>query len=162
MSSELLYVPAEEGGRFGGVPFTVNERSSCSTLVELFHRCLLLGRPLTVEFISTLAALGDDSGVRLWLYLWLGRSGVTGVGGWLLRKEVNKEVRCRRIVWVVGTGSEDGVRLSLFTVRGVTGDGREVPVILRANLRNGEMDRESVLAELGVLDDLEPLGGVAR
>lgn len=71
------------------------------------------------------------------------------------------DVLCRRNVFVAGGGSDDGVRL-LFTVRGVTGAARVVPVILRANLRNGEIDREMVLAELLALDALELLGGVAR
>jgi hypothetical protein len=34
------YVPATDGERFGGVPFTVDVRSSESTFVELFQRCL--------------------------------------------------------------------------------------------------------------------------
>lgn len=49
-SGWLLYVPVAEGARRGGVPFTVSERSSGSTFVELFHLCLLETRLLTVKF----------------------------------------------------------------------------------------------------------------
>ena len=43
----------------------VPERSSGSTLVELFHA----GLDFSVEFASIFLEAGDDSGVRLWLYL---------------------------------------------------------------------------------------------
>ena len=56
---------------------TVPVRSSPSILVELFHA----GRILSVELASTRLE-GELSGVRLLLYLWVGRSGVVGVGGW--------------------------------------------------------------------------------
>lgn len=64
ISVELPYHPLDDGGRLGGVPLIVPDLSSGSTLVELFHLCLLLpDRSFTVEFTSTLA--GDESGVRL-------------------------------------------------------------------------------------------------
>jgi len=36
-----LYAPAADGDRLGGVAFTVDVRSSVSTFVELFQRCLM-------------------------------------------------------------------------------------------------------------------------
>lgn len=90
-------------------------------------------------------------------------SGVIGVGGSLPRKEVNIVVFCLRNT---GTGSEEGVRvrllLVLLLVTGVTGVLLVLPVSLRANFRKGDMDRDRVELELGALDDLGPLGGVAR
>lgn len=161
MSSDWPYRPAVES-RLGVVGLTVSVRSSSPTFVELFHRCFSC-RLFTVEFASGLEILGEESGVRLWLYLCVGRSGVTGSGGGFPRKE-NTEVRWRRIV---GTGSDDGARDEfLLMLRGVTGDGdgRVVPVIFRANFRNGDIDLEIVLEVLGarVCDDREPLGGVAK
>ena len=62
ISSEVRARPETEGRR--GDCFTV-PRSSFSTLVELFHA----GRDLSVLFGSPLLRDGDESGVRLWLYL---------------------------------------------------------------------------------------------
>jgi hypothetical protein len=142
-------------GRLGGVAFKVAARSSDEIFVELFHGCFT-GRILTVgESAPSLVSLGDDSGVKLWLYLWPGRSGVIGVGGWLPRNE-NIDDRWRRIV---GAGSEEGSReKTLVTERGVTGTVVCFPEIFLANLRNGDIDLEIVFA--WVLPR-EP-GGVAR
>jgi hypothetical protein len=60
-------------------------------------------------------------------------------------------------------GSEEGFRDTAFIGgRGVMGaDG--LPVIFRANLRNGDMDLDIVLDALGALLEVrEILGGVAR
>jgi len=60
-------------------------------------------------------------------------------------------------------GSEEGSRDKAFmSGRGVTGtDG--LPVIFRANLRNGDMDLDNVLDALGALLEVrEILAGVAR
>lgn len=116
--------------------------------------------------------LGEDSGVRLWLYLW---PLVSGVSGMLLLPNVKRDDRCRRIVlfgcsegvcdccdWddARDTGKESG---------GVT-DDLALPVSLFANFFRGDMDLESVLvAVVALLERLgarllfsEPLGGVAR
>jgi hypothetical protein len=164
MSSNWPYIPVADGARLGGVALTVNERSSCSTFVELFHRSLLLlRRVLIVLFKSTLVTRGDESGVRLMLCLWPGRSGVAGVGGSGPRI-VNTDDLFSRILCEVSVGSEDGTGRALFllTASGVTGGARVVPVILRANFRNGEIDLDIAFPEPGVLEDREPLGGVAR
>lgn len=75
-SAELRGRPEMDGRR--GDCLMVPPRSSFSTLVELFHA----GRDdLIVDFASGFLD-GDESGVTLLLYLWEGRSGVVGVGGW--------------------------------------------------------------------------------
>lgn len=76
MSSDRRGRVEEIEGRRGDC-LIVAERSSPSTLVELFHA----GRLLRVAFASAPLLDGEESGVRLELYLWDGRSGVTGVGG---------------------------------------------------------------------------------
>lgn len=80
--------------------------SGASTFVELFHGCLSIFS-FTVEFGSSIRSrrleAGEDSGVRLWLYL----CPFSGVSGAPLvdRLNANIEVRCRRSVL---TGSDDG------------------------------------------------------
>ena len=83
------------------------------------------------------------------------------MGGSLLRRELNTLPFCLR---TAGTGSEDGVRLPLLlsAPEGVEVDPRWFPVILRANLRKGDIERDRVFAELGALDILDALGGVTR
>lgn len=129
--------------------------ASGSTFVELFQGDLFrVLPPLFLE--STRAFRGDESGVRLWLYLWEGRSGVIGVVG--PRRDVKRDVFCRRR----GTGSEEGARapLFLFIESGVTGDTGDLalPVNLLANFLKGDIDLDIVLEELGA----RPLCGVAR
>src|ERR1700733_7286304 len=135
-------------------------RSSEATFVELFHFCLLVPSLFfTVKSTSCLLALGGDSGVMLWLYLCPGRSGVTGPGASFPRK---LKTDCRWGVLLV-IGAEDGSRDKAFMGgRGVPGaDG--LPVIFRANLRNGDMDLDNVLDALGALLEVrETLAGVAR
>ncbi len=134
---------------------------SSSTLVELFH----VGRLLNVVLVSAFLE-GELSGVRLLLYLWEGRSGVVGVGGWPPLKKWNTDDRWRR----VRDGSEEGIREreGLLDGIGVTlpGDGDFVPdpaaLSLRAILRKGEIDREIVFELLGERPFFSPLGGVAR
>ena len=95
----------------------------------------------------------------------MGRSGVDGVGGTAPRAELpNKDALCRRIV-AVGGGSVCG---AFLIMRGGT-DGEldfALPVILRANLRKGEIERERDKPGAEVpfddRDPLEPLLGVAR
>ena len=89
---------------------------------------------------------------------------MVGVGGWPPLRKVNMDDLCRR----VRVGSEDGIRDSagLLGGKGVTlpGEGDfapDAPLILRAILRNGDMDREIVLV-LGERPFFSPLGGVAR
>jgi hypothetical protein len=164
MSSDWPYIPAADGARLGGVPLIVKERSSCSTFVELFHRnLLLLGRLLIVVFKSTLFARGDESGVRLRLCLCPGRSGGADAGGSEPRI-VKIDVLFSRTLCEVIVGSDDGTRraLLLLFASGVTGGVRVVPVILRANFRNGEIDLDIEFPELGVFEDRGALGGVAR
>jgi len=138
-------------------------RSSCWIFVELFHAGRLL---LSVAMVSSLLVDGEDSGVRLCECLW---EGVIGVGGGLPKKW-NIDARCRR----VRVGSEDGSRdTALCGFPGVSvaagfvgdfeGDLFDL-AIFRANLRNGEMDRDNAF-ELGVrsfFDGRLPLGGVTR
>ena len=83
--------------------------------------------------------------------MWPGRSGVRGGACPLIR--LKSEARC----FNVGAGSEDGIRVSSFGRGGVEGFGDfDVECLsFRANLRNGEIDRERVLPF-----DLELLGGV--
>ena len=76
MSSDKRGRVEEIEGRRGDC-LMVADRSSASTLVELFHA----GRILRGAFPSAPFLDGEESGVRLELYLWEGRSGVTGVGG---------------------------------------------------------------------------------
>lgn len=147
------YLPAADGGRRGG-----EEVGTCSILVEPLHRGLLplgCGAPLTVDTPIRLLDLGDGSGVTLLLYLWYGRSGVTGETGWLDLKDDMKDVRLRALA----AGSEDGARL-LSTLRGVMGGVPDLsrPVILRANFLKGDIDPDMELAALGAL----AFGGVAR
>lgn len=71
------------------------------------------------------------------------------------------DVRCRLITLI---GSEAGARRVFSTLRGVTGvlgDCLDDPVIFRANLLNGDME-PVMLEELGALEALGALGGVAR
>lgn len=91
------YVPAADGERLGGVPFTVDDRSSESTFVELFQRCLGGAVVAVRDLESSFVPRGDESGVTLTLYLWLGRSGVVGVGVTPERNPPNIDVRWRRI-----------------------------------------------------------------
>jgi hypothetical protein len=118
--------------------------------------------------------------------MWLGRLGVTGSTPF---EPANNDVLPFRNVWEIelkfelledtGGGSEEGVFGSfLFTVKGViTAVGLEIfgfpplldPVILLANFRKGDIDRESVPPPLSdpfslppPRCSLEPLGGVAR
>lgn len=93
--------------RFGGVGLMVPAGSGASsTFVELFHGCLS-DFSFTVEFGSSIRSrrleAGEDSGVRLWLYL----CPFSGVSGAPLvdRLNANIEVRCRRSNL---TGSDDG------------------------------------------------------
>lgn len=118
-------------GRFGGVGLMVATGSGASTFVELFHGCLSIFS-FTVEFESSIRSrrleAGEDSGVRLWLYL----CPFSGVSGAPLVDRLNAkiEVRCRRNVL---TGSDDGPcdceesldteDNSRDTGRGVTGTG---------------------------------------
>lgn len=129
------------------------------TLVELFHLCLDgVGLPLTVESPSSFLELGEDSGVRLWVYLWP-FSGVTGVGGWLPRKW-KSDCRWRTLF---GRGSEDGFRETAFIGgKGVAGGAGDLPVIFLANFRKGDIDLDMVLVVLGALLERDALGGVAR
>jgi hypothetical protein len=87
---------------------------------------------------------------------------VDGVGGSDPRAVPNKEALCRRIV-LVDCGSVCG---AFLIVRGDTDGDFELPVILRANLRNGEIERErDILAAVVAFDDRDPLValvGVAR
>lgn len=77
------------------------------------------------------------------------------------RNELNNDVFC-----FLRVGSEDGVRVPLFfvTLRGVMGVAGDfvLPLIFLASLRRGDIDLESVLAELGALEFFPPLGGVTR
>lgn len=115
--------------------------------------------------------LGDDSGVRLWLYLWPLVSGVSDVP---LLPNVKRDDRCRRIVLFGGSKGvcdfcDDDARDTGKESGGVTGD-LALPVSLFANFLRGDMDLESVLlAVVALLERLcarllfsEPLGGVAR
>lgn len=135
ISSECRYAPVREGRR--GEDLRVADRSSDSTLVELFQAGLLL----SVEFTSSRSSFcadGDDSGVRLCECLW---EGVTGVGGWLPMK-CSIDARCLS----VRTGSEDGIRDGLLVAAGVAGPGDfACPLNFRASLRNGEIDRDNAL-----------------
>lgn len=80
------------------------------------------------------------------------------------RRLLNSDVFCLRRL-----GSDEGIRVvplpfALFIERGVTditGDF-PLPVSLRANFRKGDIDLDIVLAEVGVREVREPLGGVAR
>ena len=84
-----------------------------------------------------------------------------GVGGSDPRGVPNKDAVCRRIVFVAG-GSVCG---AFLIVRGET-DGVldfEFPLILRASLRKGEIERErDILDGVVPFDDRDPLVGVAR
>ena len=77
--------------------------------------------------------LGEDSGVRLCVCLCPGRSGVTGVVGWLGRSALKRDLRLL-------IGSEDGTRVLLMFsgVTGVLGDRCE-PVIFFANWGKTEL-----------------------
>ena len=93
----------------------------------------------------------------------MGRSGVDGIGGSDPRAVLpNKDAFCRRIV-AVGSGSVCG---AFLTVRGDGVFDFALPVILRANLRKGEIERErDILGAVVPFDDrdpLVPLVGVAR
>lgn len=120
-------------GRLGGVGLMVAVTSGDSTFVELFHGCFnVFG--FTVEFGSSIRSrrleAGEDSGVRLWLYL-CPFSGVSGVP-LTVRLNANIEVRCRRSVL---KGSDEGPcdceesldteDNSRDTGKGVTGTGGE-------------------------------------
>lgn len=103
------------------------------------------------------------------LCLCIGLSGVAGAPTLLLllRTEPNSDTLWRRMAAVVGGGSDETV--FLVTIRGGTEGGVSVaivtfepPVILRANLRKGEIELEAALPELDTLDIRGPLGGVAR
>lgn len=153
--------PEADGGRLGGVALMVRALSSGSTFVELFHAGF--GGPLLfpTEFVSSLGSvLGEDSGVRLWLYLCTGRSGVEGVLAFP-RTDANRDDFWLFLLF--GGGSEEGVRVNLFLVteRGVT-EARGPPVSLRANIRRGDIDSDIVLAALEALDMRGALGGVMR
>jgi hypothetical protein len=156
------YAPAADGDRLGGVAFTVDVRSSESTFVELFQRCFIGAEAEAVWVLElyTFVPRGEESGVRLRLYLCAGRSGVVGVGVAPDRNPPNIDVRLRRALFceLLGGGSDDGVRERLFLLidNGVTVLA-VVPVILRANFLKGEIEREIVLPVL-----LEPLCGVLR
>ena len=130
-----------------------------STFVELFHGifagpfsfcgvCRALTVVMSLADRSLAWRLGEDSGVRLCVCLCPGRSGVTGVVGWLGRSALNRDLRLL-------IGSEDGTRVLLMFsgVTGVLGERCE-PVIFFANLRSGEMDRD--------MGALLRLGGVPR
>lgn len=126
-------------GRLGGVCLSVIEPSSGCTFVELFH---LGGLILTVILgeSSVLRRLGEESGVRLWLYLCDDRSGVIVCEP---PKGKNDE-RCRNF----GAGSDNGATppFLLPPCVGVPRPGVLFPAAnFFANLRNGEIDRESVL-----------------
>ena len=99
MSSDMRGRVEETEGRRGDC-LIVPDRSSCCTLVELFQA----GRLLRVAFPSAPLLDGEESGVRLELYLWEGRSGVTGVGGWPPFMKWNMDDRCRRM----RVGSDEG------------------------------------------------------
>lgn len=66
MSSDRRYIGETDGLRDDDL--VVAARSSSSTLVELFHAGLFKVLPPMPE-LSSLLVDGDDSGVRLWLYL---------------------------------------------------------------------------------------------
>lgn len=118
-------------GRFGVVGLMVDAPSGDSTFVELFHGCFD-DFCFTVEFGSTSSKrlAGEESGVRLWLYL-CPFSGVSGAPLPVLLS-VNIEVRCRRSIF---TGSDEGPcdceesfdteDDSRDTGKGVTGTGGE-------------------------------------
>lgn len=119
--------------RFGGVGLMVAAGSGASTFVELFHGCFS-NFSFTVAFGSSIRSrrleAGEESGVRLWLYL----CPFSGVSGAPLvdRLNANIEVRCRRSVLV---GSDEGPcdceesldteDSSRDTGNGVTGTGGE-------------------------------------
>lgn len=133
------------------------------TFVELFHGCFdgvpdVLGRPFTVRFASVRWLEGDPSGVNDCACLCPGRSGVTGVVGWLVR---NAKIDCR---WRT-LGSDDG-SLLLGCASGVTaigfGELFEEPENFFAKVRKGDIERESAFAVLmRFLTEEEPFGGVS-
>lgn len=147
----LPYTPAEEGGLLG-VPLMVAFLLSFSTFVELFHLALFgrVSEGVLLRDNESPLLPGEFSGARLYVCLWDGRSGVTGVVGWDGRKAWRRELRLLR------EGSEEGATRRdplLLMERGVTGsklfgdpdelfnDPDEVePAILRANLRSGDID----------------------
>lgn len=141
MSSDRRYVLDDMDGRRGD-DFTVPERSSPSTLVELFHAGLFFSVAFN-SILSSRFADGDESGVKLCVCLW---EGVTGVVGCVLPPmKCSIEARCRR----ARPGSEDGTRLGLDGLSGVIALGGDfdepTPVNFFANLRKGEIDRDNVL-----------------
>lgn len=157
------YCPAAEGDRLDGVPFIVRDLSSGSTLVELFHTGLRGPLLLPTEVVSSFESVpGEDSGVRLWLYLCTGCSGVEG-GLVLFPRTDEKKDDLWFFLPFMG-GSEEGVRNNLFllpTERGEV-DERVLPVNLRANIRRGDMDSEILLAVLPARDIRGALVGVAK
>ena len=87
------------------------------------------------------------------------------MGGWPPLRKWNIEALWRR----VRAGSEEAIRdgAGLLEGTGVTLPGKgdfvpEVTLSLRAILRNGDMERDIVLEELGERPFFSPLGGVAR
>ena len=138
---------------------TVREGPSSSTRVELFQAGR---RPLRVELNaeSALGPIGEESGVRLWVCLWDGLSGVSGKDCPLIR--LNSEALCRK----VGAGSDDGVLVSSLGIGGVSGIGdfEVLCLSLRASFRNGEIDRARGFPGLSPLDleDCVLSGGVSK
>lgn len=158
------YCPAAEGDRLGGVPFIVRDLSSGSTFVELFHTGFRDPLLLPTEVVSSFESVpGEDSGVRLWLYLCTGRSGVEGGGLVLFPRTEEKKDDLWFFLPFIG-GSEEGVRNNLFllpTDRGEL-DERLLPVNLRANIRKGDTASEILLAALPARDIRGALIGVAK
>lgn len=102
------------------------------------------------------STVGDASGVKLWLYLWLGLFGVIGVAGsGLLSPKI--DVRCRRSF---GIGSLAGVR-DVFEAGGGSGvcGVCGAPRSMRPSF---SIERPMVLWRWVTTRAAEPPGGVAR